>query len=132
LQIQQNFASSGLRALQFGLLHRIFRTLFVKGPENQVHSDKSQLTISSSRDLGRIYVTGIMAGVQYWHFLRWFVIRRLMQKTSASARRSSATGADLSGFGHLCAKASFFGPLLMPIFFANLQGDGIISQWTER
>jgi hypothetical protein len=41
-------------------------------------------------------------------------------------------GSRLVGLWSACAKASFFGPLLMPIFFANLQGDGIISQWTER
>jgi hypothetical protein len=84
-----------------GLAFRIaapdwLRTLFAKGPEDRVHSDNSQLTISSSRGLGRIDVTGIMTGAQYWHFLRWFVIRRLVRKTSASARRSSATGALLT------------------------------------
>jgi hypothetical protein len=64
------------------------RTLFAKGPEDQVHSGISQLPISSFRGLGSIDVTGIMAALQYWHFLRWFVIRRLMRKPWASARRS--------------------------------------------
>jgi len=43
--------------------------------------------------LGRIDVAGVEAGVQCGHFLRWFVIRRLVRNTSASAWRSSPAGA---------------------------------------
>jgi len=39
---------------------------------------------------------------------------------------------ELGLYDNCAPKASFFGPLLTPRFFAKLQGDGIISQWTER
>ena len=39
---------------------------------------------------------------------------------------------ELGLYDNCAPKASFFGPSLTPSFFANLQGDGIISQWTER
>jgi hypothetical protein len=39
---------------------------------------------------------------------------------------------ELGLYDNCAPKASFFGPSLPPSFFANLQGDGIISQWTER
>ncbi|WP_035355372.1 hypothetical protein [Edaphobacter aggregans] len=38
---------------------------------------------------------------------------------------------ELGLYDNCAPKASFFGPSLTPSFFANLQGDGIISQWTE-
>ena len=39
---------------------------------------------------------------------------------------------ELGLYDNCAPKASFIGPSLTPSFFANLQGDGIISQWTER
>ena len=58
-----------------------------------VHSKASQLAISSRSGLRRIGVTPVKADVHFGHFLRWFVISRLMRDTSASASRSSASGA---------------------------------------
>ncbi len=39
---------------------------------------------------------------------------------------------ELGLYDNCAPKASFFGPSPTSIFFANLLGDGIISQWTER
>jgi hypothetical protein len=39
---------------------------------------------------------------------------------------------ELGLYDNCAPKAAFFGPSLTPSFFANLQGDGIISQWIER
>jgi hypothetical protein len=39
---------------------------------------------------------------------------------------------ELGLYDNCALKASFFGPSLSPSFFANLQGDRIISQSTEH
>lgn len=69
----------------------VFQSFY--GNTRCVNSKASQLAISSRSGLRRIGVTPVKAGVHFGHFLRWFVISRLMRDTSASARRSSASGA---------------------------------------
>jgi hypothetical protein len=65
------------------------RPVIAKRPKDRDH----QLTISRMGGLVRINVSGVAAGVQCGHFLRWFAIRRLVRNTSASAWRSSPASA---------------------------------------
>jgi hypothetical protein len=39
---------------------------------------------------------------------------------------------ELGLYDNFAPQASFFGPALTPIFFAKLQSDGAISEWTEQ